>query len=489
MSKYKKGSRPGLNILPRNNSFDRTLNPTTSPETSGTPQWPRRQSQSSDCQAGKCLDEEKAQQEAPTSPTSSKDDTTYPEGGLQAWLVVFGAFCGMFAGFGYMNTIGIYQAYISTHQLSEYSESSTGWIFSLYVFLSFGCGIQIGPVFDRHGPRLLVLVGSILLVLSCFLMSECTQFWHFIIVFGVLGGVGTSLVFTPSVSACGHWFFVKRGNATGIAAAGGSVGGVVFPLMLQKLFATVGWAWALRIQGFVFLISLVFANLFIRSRLPPRPGGTVVPDFKILRSPALSLVTAGTYFMEWGLFTPIAYLTIYAVKSGAFSDAFAFQLVAIFNAGSSIGRWVPGYLADKFGRYNLMIMALAMCMMTSLALWLPAAVISDGSHPGSDSAIVGLTIAYCIFMGFASGSNISLTPVCVGELCDTQEYGRYYATCYTIVAFGTLTGTPIAGAIISANGGAFWGIAIWTGINYVLALAAFTAVRVMKVGWKATAFY
>ena len=197
-----------------------------------------------------------------------------------------------------MNTIGIYQAYISTHQLSEYSESSIGWIFSLYVFLSFGCGIQIGPVFDRHGPRLLVFVGSILLVLSCFLMSECTQFWHFIIVFGILGGVGTSLVFTPSVSACGHWFFVKRGNATGIAAAGGSVGGVVFPLMLQKLFASVGWAWALRIQGFVFLISLIFANLFIRSRLPPRPGGTVVPDFKILRSPALSLVTAGTYFVS-----------------------------------------------------------------------------------------------------------------------------------------------------------------------------------------------
>ena len=198
---------------------------------------------------------------------------------------------------GYMNTIGIYQAYISTHQLSEYSDSTIGWIFSVYVFLAFGCGIQIGPVFDAHGPRLLILGGSVLLVLSVFLMSFCTQYWHFMLVFGLLGGVGTSLVFTPSVSAIGHWFMVKRGNATGIAAAGGSVGGVLFPLVLQKLFATVGWAWALRIQGFIFLILVILANLFIRSRLPPKPGSSVIPDFRILRSPALALVTAGTYFV------------------------------------------------------------------------------------------------------------------------------------------------------------------------------------------------
>ena len=116
--------------------------------------------------------------------------------------------------------------------------------------------------------------------------------------YGVLGGLGTALIFTPAVSAIGHWFMVKRANATGIAAAGGSVGGVIFPLMLQKLFISLGWGWALRIQGFLFLILLIFANLLIRSRLPPRPGSSVMPDFRIFRFPALALVTAGTYFSK-----------------------------------------------------------------------------------------------------------------------------------------------------------------------------------------------
>ena len=193
--------------------------------------------------------------------------------------------------------------------------------------------------------------------------------------------------------------------------------------------------------------------------------------------------------MEWGLFTPIAYLTSYALSSGAMSQAFAFQLVAIFNAGSSLGRWAPGYLADKWGRYNLMVIALSLCLISALGLWVPAAVLSERSDASNGTAIVGLTIAFSILMGFASGSNISLTPVCVGMLCDTEEYGRYYATCYSIVALGTLTGTPIAGAIVSANGGAYWGCGIFCGVNYVLAVACFVAVRVMKVGWKWNARY
>jgi hypothetical protein len=32
------------------------------------------------------------------------DESVYPEGGLQAWLVVLGSFCGMLSCFGFMNS-------------------------------------------------------------------------------------------------------------------------------------------------------------------------------------------------------------------------------------------------------------------------------------------------------------------------------------------------------------------------------------------------
>ena len=105
---------------------------------------------------------------------SDASEIDYPEGGLRAYSVVFGSFCGMLAAFGLMNTVGTFQAYLSTHQLSAYSESTIGWIFGLYIFLSFFCGIQIGPIFDAKGPRWLVVSGSVCLIACMMGLAEST---------------------------------------------------------------------------------------------------------------------------------------------------------------------------------------------------------------------------------------------------------------------------------------------------------------------------
>jgi len=499
-----KGSTPGL--LNRTHSITTSLHPTTSPAVAATshehdlekntiPSCGAHQTPSSSPSVEGVNHEgnEKVEHEnflpLPVTPEHDKEDEAfYPEGGLAAWLVVFGSFCGMLAAFGIMNTIGTLQAYIAANQLSDYNEGTIGWIFSIYAFLSFFCGVQIGPIFDAKGPTMLVAAGGVLLVLSMFLMGVCTQFWHFVLVFGVLSGVGTSLVFTPAVSAIGHWFLVGRGNATGIAATAGAIGGIIFPLMLQRLFDEIGFAWATRILGFIFAGACALAVVFIKARLPPKPGGSVMPDFRIFRDVAFLLTTFGTFFEEWGLFIPISYLTSYCLSSGAFTPAFSYQIIAIFNAGSLIGRWVPGYLADKIGRFNTMILTVGICAVCALGLWLPATVLSE-REGASVAAVKGLTITFAVLMGFGSGSNISLVPVCVGQLCDTEEYGRYYATCYTIVSFGVLTGIPIAGALINTCGGAYWGLVLFTGLCYLASISCFIAVRVMKVGWGLTEIY
>ena len=111
---------------------------------------------------------------SPVEAAVVKDDNTYPEGGLAAWLVVFGSFSGMVASFGVLNTVGTFQAYLSTHQLAKHSPSSIGWIFSIYAFLTFFCGVQIGPVFDAKGPRWLVAAGSLFLFAGMMGVAEST---------------------------------------------------------------------------------------------------------------------------------------------------------------------------------------------------------------------------------------------------------------------------------------------------------------------------
>ena len=72
------------------------------------------------------------------------DEAPYPEGGLKAWSVVLGAWCSMIPAMGLLNTLGALHAWISTHQLSHYSQSSVGWIFGGYSFFLYVAGAQVG---------------------------------------------------------------------------------------------------------------------------------------------------------------------------------------------------------------------------------------------------------------------------------------------------------------------------------------------------------
>ncbi|ROW13807.1 hypothetical protein VPNG_03628 [Cytospora leucostoma] len=160
--------------------------------------------------------------------TTARDREAYPEGGLQAWLV----------------------AYVKVHQLSEYDEGTTGWIVSILTFVVFLLGLYIGPLFDKYGPRWLILAGTLSVSASLMLFRSyidyAPELWHFILTSGLLCDTGCSLLFAPSFAAVGHYFQTRRGLATGIASTGGSIGGIVFPLMLESLLTRIGWGWAIR---------------------------------------------------------------------------------------------------------------------------------------------------------------------------------------------------------------------------------------------------
>ena len=74
--------------------------------------------------------------------------------------------------------------------------------------------------------------------------------------------------FNPSIAVLGHWFRRRRATAIGVALGGSSVGGVVFPILLQRLIPLVGFAWAVRAIGFVMMACFIVACLTIKTRLP-----------------------------------------------------------------------------------------------------------------------------------------------------------------------------------------------------------------------------
>lgn len=107
------------------------------------------------------------------------------------------------------------------------------------------------------------------------------------------------------------------------------------------------------------------------------------------------------------------------------------------------------------------------CAVLVFALWLPAGA--------SEPAIT----AFAVLFGFWSGAAISLTPVCVAQVCAIEDYGKRNGTTFSLASFAALVGIPIAGAIVGAEGGGYTGLVVFGGAMYAAAAMAFVGARVV----------
>ena len=285
-----------------------------------------------------------------------------------------------------------------------------------------------------------------------------------------LGGLSSSLLFTPSISAIGRWFQRRRALATGIAFTGGSIGGVIFPLVVLYLAPKIGFPWAIRAIGFLAGGLLLAACFLLRTRLPLNGNTGIMIDLKSLRNVKYGMTTLAICFIEFAVFIPLTYISSYAIHAGIAPQK-AYRMVAFLNAASVLDRAVPGYFADRFGRFNIMACTSFVCSLFIFTLWL----LSDHSE-------VSIT-AFAVMFGFWSGTAIGLGPVCVAQVCRTQDLGKRNGTTFAIASFGALIGIPIAGAILNQSGTNYFGLIMFGGALYAAGSIAFAFTRCITGGW------
>jgi MFS family permease len=235
----------------------------------------------------------------------------FPDGGLQAWLVVLGGWCCLTASFGWINVIGIFQEYYQLNLLSQYSSSTISWIPSMEVFMMFFGGPIFGKVFDNYGTRYLLLGGTFFHIFGLMMTSLSTEYYQLLLAQGVCSSLGASAVFYSATSSVGTWFFKKRATAFGIMASGSSLGGVIIPIMVSKLIPRIGFPWTMRATAFMLLGMLIIANLTVKSRLAPNPRKLDVMEFvRPLREPAFALICVASFMFFFGTFLPFNFVIL-----------------------------------------------------------------------------------------------------------------------------------------------------------------------------------
>lgn len=214
-----------------------------------------------------------------------------------------------------------------------------------------------------------------------------------------------------------------------------------------------------------------FAVVVMRSRIPPRPfseGGGL--EYRAFKEPVYALFSIGCFLGFMGIWVPFFFIGGYAKSHGVDEDM-AFYLVSIMNAASTFGRVLPNIVADRIGGMNMFVPFAGLSSM--LIILLQCAKSETG------------LIVYAIFYGFLSGSFVSLPPVVVASITsDFSKLGSRLGMAFTFCSFSILIGPPIAGAIISREGGAYTGAFVYAGVIGMTGSAIVGAARVCKTGWK-----
>ncbi|KAI9795931.1 MAG: hypothetical protein M1833_006579 [Piccolia ochrophora] len=449
-------------------------------------------------------EERSARVDASTSPDSNKDVSSTastdhqltdpvaekavapgppPDGGTKAWLQVVGGFLLVLNTWGLVNSFGIFQTHYSTELLPASTPSAISWIGSIQAFLLLFAGILCGRALDAGYFFHVAFVGGFLEVFGMMMTSISTKYWQVFLSQGLCVGLGCGCLFTPSIAIIGTYFSTKRSLATGIAASGSSVGGVIYPILIKQMIQSIGFAWAVRTMAFVMFITIAIALSLLRPRLPPRKSGPLI-IWAAIKEPAYSSFIFGLMLAFLAFFIPFFYAQTYALNIGM-DQNLAFYVLSIMNAAGMVGRLLPNALADKAGNLNVIIPCAFLSAVTAFA-WIAAK---------SSASMIVVSILYSFF----SGGLMALPPAVIVTLSPSMnEVGTRIGMAFFVGSLGVLIGSPIAGAILDAQSPrdssmhlvvgeeVFWGVLLFTGIMLVASGVLMSWTRLVKGGFKYT---
>ncbi|RGP64463.1 monocarboxylate transporter 12 [Fusarium longipes] len=378
---------------------------------------------------GESKDSPLVEDEIPDHATSA-----IPDGGY-GWTIVACCFVLLFWINGYTTAWGVLQATIVQNPRLHTNIRTITFVGSLYMACMVAFGLASVKLSRQFGIRITSLIAvaffGIGLIITSFTLDHLAALFC---VAGLLVGLSTSLLYTATNTLPVQWFSSKLGTANGMVKTGGGVGATVLPLATQAMINKVGLQWTFRILGISILATGIPCALLLKDFAPSRSTSRF--DWTQLKSTSfLTLAMAGAVGV-FALFVPPFFLPIFARSIGLSASTGA-GLVAGFGASTTVGRLAGGWMCDRMGAFNALLLAAFVNSMSMLAIW----PVSSSLPP---------LFVFAIINGCANGSFFVALPTAVATLVP----GSAAASISLMTSFwtpGYLMGAPIAGILIDSQ--------------------------------------
>jgi OFA family oxalate/formate antiporter-like MFS transporter len=299
--------------------------------------------------------------------------------------------------------------------------------FSIFVLTETWLVPVEGWFVDRFGPKIVVLVGGVLVGIAWVLNSIAASLTVLYIA-AAIGGVGAGAVYGTSIGNALKWFPERRGLCAGLTAAGFGAGSALTIVPIQKVIASSGYEAAFLWFGIAQGVIVVALSLLMRA---PQLGETPTAQARVVQTARdytpWEMVQSPIFWVMYVMFVlvgagglmasaqlaPIAQdfeldtvpVTLIGITLPALT--FALSIDRILNG---LTRPFFGWVSDNIGRENTMLIAFG---LEAVGIW----VLSVLGH----DPVLFVILSGLVF--FAWGEIYSLFP----STC-TDVYGMQYAT-------------------------------------------------------------
>jgi len=351
-----------------------------------------------------------------------------------------------------------------------------------------------GVLVDRFGPRLLLSIGVLATGLSWILAAQAASLTTLYLTYGLLGGVGTGIVYVGVIGHMVQWFPDKRGLATGLVAAGYGVGALLTTFPIATVLRESTYDDALMRFGLIFgIVGLVAAQGLRRPDAAWQMAwnqraraATRVSTTPIDLSPIQMLGTR----IFWLMFVMMTMMSTTGLmvtsQMGAFTRDFGMASVLVWGLpllplALSLDRITNGatrpffgWVSDRYGRENTMLIAFAL-EGTAMTLWLLS----------REHAVLFVLLSGLVFFGW--GEIFSLFPSTLTDTFGTRHATANYGCLYMAQGIGSVLGGPVAALLHDSSGSWIPVFAVIITMDFTTAALAIGVLKPMRQRWLAAA--
>jgi len=355
--------------------------------------------------------------------------------------------------------------------------------FSVFIVLQTFLSPLQGYLIEKFGPKLLLAAGAIMTGLSWVLASSADTLMSVYLTYGLLGGIGTGIIYVGIVGLMVAWFPDRRGMAAGVVAAGYGMGAVLTTFPVTISIAKLGYQPTLLHFGLIFGAVAFLAALGMKQ--PPKDwmAGYIAHNKKTEGLGSGEMLKTPVFWLMFLMMTMMSTSGLMVISQMAsFSRDFGIANATILGLGAlplaltldritnGLTRPFFGWVSDRIGREKTMFIAFGLEAI-AMTLWL---LTRD------------ITLLFVVFSGivfFGWGEIFSLFPSTLTDTFGEKHAITNYGFLYMAQGVGSIFGGPLAARLHEASGSWIPVFAVVISLDILTALLAIAVLKPMRHGY------